>query len=136
MRCKFLLSLLVLSCTAHAGSYTERAVTQAVAGGTLYGTELIPEGGAKVPVVLLHSGSGPTDRDGNSEAASLLNNSLRMLAESLAQQGIATVRYDKRGVASSAGWSRRNPICASIVMSMTPWCGCANCARTSASRAW
>lgn len=103
MRCKFLLSLLVLSCTAHAGSYTERAVTQAVAGGTLYGTELIPEGGAKVPVVLLHSGSGPTDRDGNSEAASLLNNSLRMLAESLAQQGIATVRYDKRGVASSAG---------------------------------
>jgi hypothetical protein len=93
----------VLCCTAHAGSYTERSVTQAVPGGTLYGTELIPEGGAKVPVVLLHSGSGPTDRDGNSEAASLLNNSLRMLAESLAQQGIATVRYDKRGVASSSG---------------------------------
>ncbi|USX28629.1 lysophospholipase [Oxalobacteraceae bacterium OTU3CINTB1] len=103
MRCKLMLSLLVLSFAAHAGSYTERAVTQAVAGGTLYGTELIPGGGAKVPVVLLHSGSGPTDRDGNSEAASLLNNSLRMLAESLAQQGIATVRYDKRGVASSAG---------------------------------
>lgn len=106
MRCKFLLSLmslLVLSCAAHAGSYTERAVTQTVAGGTLYGTELMPEGGARVPVVLLHSGSGPTDRDGNSAAASLLNNSLRMLAESLAQQGIATVRYDKRGVASSAG---------------------------------
>ena len=102
MRCKFLLSLLVLSCAAHAGSYTERSVTQAVAGGTLYGTELIPEGGAKVPVVLLHSGSGPTDRDGNSAPASLLNNSLRMLAESLARQGIATVRYDKRGVASSA----------------------------------
>ncbi|SEN28871.1 hypothetical protein SAMN05428959_1011030 [Duganella sp. CF517] len=102
MRCKLLLAMLVLSCTAHAGSYTERAVTQAVDGGTLYGTELIPEGGARVPVVLLHSGSGPTDRDGNSEAASLLNNSLRMLAESLAQQGVATVRYDKRGVASSA----------------------------------
>lgn len=109
MRCKFLLSLmplLVLSCAAHAGSYTERAVTQTVAGGTLYGTELMPEGGARVPVVLLHSGSGPTDRDGNSEAASLLNNSLRMLAESLAQQGIATVRYDKRGVASSAGTAK------------------------------
>lgn len=103
MRCKILLSSLVLSFAAHAGSYTERAVTQAVAGGTLYGTELIPEGEAKVPVVLLHSGSGPTDRDGNSEAASLLNNSLRMLAESLARQGIATVRYDKRGVASSGG---------------------------------
>ncbi|MBP1203967.1 pimeloyl-ACP methyl ester carboxylesterase [Duganella sp. 1411] len=97
------MAMLVLSFAAHAGSYTERAITQAVAGGTLYGTELIPEGEAKVPVVLLHSGSGPTDRDGNSEAASLLNNSLRMLAESLARQGIATVRYDKRGVASSAG---------------------------------
>lgn len=103
MRCKFLFAMLVLSGAAHAGSYTERSVTQAVPGGTLYGTELIPEGAARVPVVLLHSGSGPTDRDGNSEAASLLNNSLRMLAESLARQGIATVRYDKRGVASSAG---------------------------------
>ena len=103
MRCKLLLSLLVLSCAAHAGSYTELSVAQTVPGGTLYGTELVPEGGAKVPVVLLHSGSGPTDRDGNSAPASLLNNSLRMLAESLARQGIATVRYDKRGVASSAG---------------------------------
>lgn len=106
MRCTILLSSLLLSFAAHAGSYTERVVTQAVAGGTLYGTELVPEGGAKVPVVLLHAGSGPTDRDGNSEAASLLNNSLRMLAESLARQGIATVRYDKRGVASSAGASK------------------------------
>lgn len=103
MRYKLLLSLLVLAGAAHAGSYTERAVSQAVPGGTLYGTELIPEGGAKMPVVLLHSGSGPTDRDGNSAPAGMLNNSLRMLAEALAQQGIATVRYDKRGVASSAG---------------------------------
>ena len=69
MRCKLLLSLLVLSCAAHAGSYTELSVAQTVPGGTLYGTELVPEGGAKVPVVVLHSGSGPTDRDGNSAPA-------------------------------------------------------------------
>lgn len=49
------------------------------------------------PVALIIAGSGPTDKDGNSTLAGK-NNSLKMLAEGLAQQGIATVRYDKRGL--------------------------------------
>jgi len=49
------------------------------------------------PVALIIAGSGPTDKDGNSALAGK-NNSLKMLAEGLAQQGIATVRYDKRGL--------------------------------------
>jgi pimeloyl-ACP methyl ester carboxylesterase len=52
--------------------------------------------------VLLISGSGPTDRDGNSKLLGGANNSLKLLAEALADNGIASVRYDKRGVAASA----------------------------------
>jgi pimeloyl-ACP methyl ester carboxylesterase len=51
--------------------------------------------------VLLISGSGPTDRNGNSAGLPGENNSLRMLAEALATRGIASVRYDKRGIGAS-----------------------------------
>ncbi|MDQ3082384.1 MAG: alpha/beta hydrolase, partial [Gemmatimonadota bacterium] len=47
------------------------------------------------------SGSGPTDRNGNSPAFSGPNNSLAMLAEGLAANGIASLRYDKRGIGAS-----------------------------------
>ena len=56
-----------------------------------------------MPVVLLLSGSGPTDRNGNSPMLPGKNNSLLMLAEGLASNGIASLRYDKRGVGESAG---------------------------------
>ncbi|MBC3540212.1 alpha/beta hydrolase [Rufibacter sediminis] len=67
--------------------------------GTLKGTLLLPATKGKVPVVLLISGSGPTDRDGNNPV--MKNNSLKMVAEELYAQGIASVRYDKRGIAQS-----------------------------------
>lgn len=49
------------------------------------------------PVALIIAGSGPTDKDGNSAIAGK-NDSLKMIAEGLAKDGIATVRYDKRGI--------------------------------------
>ncbi len=52
--------------------------------------------------MLIISGSGSTDRDGNSPLFPDKNNSLKMLAEGLAEQGISAVRYDKRGIAASA----------------------------------
>jgi pimeloyl-ACP methyl ester carboxylesterase len=51
------------------------------------------------PVVLIISGSGPTDRNGNNPM--MTNNSLKLLAEELIRHNIASVRYDKRGVAES-----------------------------------
>jgi hypothetical protein len=74
-------------------------VSIAVPGGAVRGTLLVPTAG-RMPVVLLVAGSGPTDRDGNS--GTLKNNSLRFLADALAAQGVASLRYDKRGVAASA----------------------------------
>lgn len=66
--------------------------------GMLFGTLEMPQSRSRVPVVLIIAGSGPTDRDGNSIALKGPNNSLKFLAEALANQGIASVRYDKRGV--------------------------------------
>jgi len=77
-------------------------VTLTMDTGTLYGTLTLPDHKGPVPLVLIIAGSGPTDRDGNSSLNSGKNNSLKMLAEGLTRQGVATVRYDKRGIAASA----------------------------------
>jgi pimeloyl-ACP methyl ester carboxylesterase len=49
----------------------------------------------------LIAGSGPLDRDEN--AKKLRINALREIAVHLAERGIATLRYDKRGVGASEG---------------------------------
>jgi len=67
--------------------------------GTIYGTLQFPREYKPVPVVLIIAGSGPTDRNGNNPQ--MQNNSLKMLADSLQSHGIATLRYDKRGIAAS-----------------------------------
>jgi uncharacterized protein len=52
------------------------------------------------PVLLLLSGSGPTDRDGNSRLG-ISASYLAKLASELAEQGIGSLRFDKRGVPGS-----------------------------------
>src|SRR3954471_10799702 len=69
--------------------------------GALEGSLLCPSSPAPWPAVLLIAGSGPTDRNGNTAGLPGPNNSLKLLAEALAQRGIASVRYDKRGVGGS-----------------------------------
>jgi pimeloyl-ACP methyl ester carboxylesterase len=72
--------------------------------GALHGTLLMPAGlTGPVPVALIIAGSGPTDRDGNTPMLPGKNNSLKLLAEGLAANGVASVRYDKRGIAGSMG---------------------------------
>src|SRR5690625_1012329 len=65
--------------------------------GTLYGEMETPEGDGPFPVVIIIPGSGPTDRDGNSPGIPGKNDSLKLLAEGLANNGIASLRYDKPG---------------------------------------
>ncbi|WP_236208656.1 alpha/beta hydrolase [Pseudomonas tohonis] len=99
-----LLALLFLAFTgsALASPWTvlQRPIELETAGGTLHGTLLRPKSEAPVPVALLLAGSGPTDRNGNNPMGGR-NDSLKKLAELLARNGIASVRYDKRGIAAS-----------------------------------
>ena len=83
-----------------AHSSVQQPVRLHTAQGTLRGTLLKPSGTQPVSVALLIAGSGPTDRDGNNPEGGQ-NDSLKRLAQSLAKHGIASLRYDKRGVAAS-----------------------------------
>lgn len=65
----------------------------------LHGALLTPDGQTRAAAVII-AGSGPTDRDGNSPIG-VSGGVYRQLAEGLAERGIATVRYDKRGIAAS-----------------------------------
>lgn len=67
----------------------------------LYGALLTPEGQTRAAAVII-PGSGPTDRDGNSPQFGIKAATYRLLAEGLAERGVATVRIDKRGIGESA----------------------------------
>lgn len=80
--------------------YTTEEVTftNAKAGATLAGTLTIPKGGAK-SVIIMVTGSGPENRD--EEVA--YHKPFAVIADRLARAGIATLRYDDRGVGQSVG---------------------------------
>jgi hypothetical protein len=68
--------------------------------GKLRGVLWRPAQVTKAPLVVFIAGSGPTDRDGNG-AIGLHTDCYRMLAEAMAKAGVATLRFDKRGVGAS-----------------------------------
>ena len=89
-----------------AGSPRQRLVTFPAGGQspdvTLAGTVLLPPAGNPVlAAAVLISGSGTLDRDANTRRAPLRNG--RELAQPLAAAGIASLRYDKRGIGASGG---------------------------------
>jgi uncharacterized protein len=73
-------------------------------GGTLSGELWLPkQSSGAVPLAVIVPGSGPTDRDGNS-ALGLRTEAYKQLAGALAERGIASLRYDKRGIGRSKGY--------------------------------
>jgi hypothetical protein len=99
-----MLRVLALSLTLFTGfvqaTVLQRPITLDTGNGELFGSLLLPKSDTPVPVVLIISGSGPTDRDGNNPDGGR-NDSLKRLAWVLAKHNIGSVRYDKRGVAAS-----------------------------------
>jgi uncharacterized protein len=77
--------------------FTGEELSIQVNEGTLKGTLSGPDEARTL--LILHSGSGPTDRDGNQ--AQMKNNSLKQLSDQLNEAGLATFRYDKRGIGQS-----------------------------------
>jgi len=93
--------LLLIGGVAAQARAAETPITLDTPTGQLAGTLELPAGADKPRVALLIAGSGPTDRDGNSSMIPGRNDSLKLLAAGLADAGIATVRYDKRGIGGS-----------------------------------
>lgn len=77
----------------------ETVITLDTGSGVLEGSLLEPQNSNSNAVALIIAGSGPTDRNGNNPQ--MVNNSLKMLAHQLSNIGVASVRYDKRGVGKS-----------------------------------
>src|SRR4051812_42699174 len=98
MRSLLLVLLVLLPCSLFA-IQKDSTVKLLTPSGTVFGTLTLPSAKSPVPLVLVIAGSGPTDRDGNQ--GKMRNNSLLALGDSLAKKGIATFRYDKRGVGAS-----------------------------------
>ena len=86
---KHLLTAILLLAFAHTAA-GERNVSLERDFGTLYGTLLTPDAGAETVAVII-AGSGPIPRNGS------VNNYL-YLAQALEKAGIASLRYDKRGI--------------------------------------
>ena len=68
-------------------------------GVTLAGTLTLPEGKGPFPAVLLLAGSGPNDRD----ETIFGHKPFLVIADALTRQGLAVLRFDKRGVGQSTG---------------------------------
>ena len=69
---------------------------------TLEATLTLPGGTGPWPAAVIIAGSGPTDRNGNSPAG-VSTDMYAMLARGLAERGIASIRYDKRGLPGTKG---------------------------------
>ncbi len=90
--------ILFFSCQLHASS-KEIDLVMSAGDVKIGGTLLIPSKPRNSSLVIMSSGSGPQDRDETLFGFKIF----KVIAEHLASQGIATFRYDDRGVGSSTG---------------------------------
>lgn len=75
-------------------------LTLKVNGTSIHSVLTQPQSKGNFPLAIFIAGSGPTDLDGNQPM--MKNNSLKKLSEALISQNIATLRFDKYGIAKSA----------------------------------
>jgi pimeloyl-ACP methyl ester carboxylesterase len=66
----------------------------------LYGLIETPSAQTSLPIIIFIAGSGPTDHNGNS-GVQLTSNAYKLLADEFHQNGLATLRYDKRTATKS-----------------------------------
>ena len=78
---------------------TETKVILETKTGQIFGTLTTPNKFSNIPVALIIAGSGPTDRDCNSPMVK--SNAYKKIAYGLAGNNIASLRFDKRGIAES-----------------------------------
>ena len=81
-------------------SFSNDYVINSFDNHSIHGT-LLESAESNSVLSIIISGSGPTDRDGNSTY--IKSDYLKMLAEGLFENGISSYRYDKRGVGNSIG---------------------------------
>jgi pimeloyl-ACP methyl ester carboxylesterase len=87
---------------APAAAAEDREVSIDGGKAPLQGSLMLPDARSTGVAVLMVSGSGPTDRNGDSAAPGVKPHTQKLLADGLAGEGIASLRFDKRGIGASA----------------------------------
>lgn len=92
--------------TPDTSRYPQQSDTLHTKTGDLFGTLMFPQEKSRPLIALIIAGSGPTDRNGNNPLGEQ-SNAYKLLAEGLAGGGIASLRYDKRGIGASRNAMKR-----------------------------
>jgi predicted acyl esterase len=79
----------------------EKKIIKETKNCKLFGTICLPKKECQFPVVLMVHGSGPLDRNGNMPGQNI--DIFNMIAQHLANNRIASLRFDKRGCGKSTG---------------------------------
>lgn len=99
-----LIKILILTASAlffySAVLFAQKNVSILSKGVELYGTLALPKNKTDKAILII-SGSGQTDRDGNTKPL-YTNDALKKLASALTDLGYTTLRFDKRGVGESS----------------------------------
>jgi pimeloyl-ACP methyl ester carboxylesterase len=85
----------------HADASREEPIRFAGPACDIAGTLTLPAGSGPFPAAVLLSGSGPLDRDSNHRKIRF--DVSRQVAAALADAGLASLRFDKRGVGETPG---------------------------------
>jgi uncharacterized protein len=96
----FTLTLLLIFYSFNLLAQKDTELSISIRDGKLSATLCEPNTGKATHALLIISGSGPTDRDGNN-AFGLQTNLQKQMAHELAKDGIASLRYDKRMIGKS-----------------------------------
>ena len=94
------LTIIGIAFTSIVNAQKEEIITLQTETCDIEGTLLVPETDTSIPIAIIIAGSGPTDRNCNNPM--MTNNAYKLLAEKLAENNIASLRYDKRGVGKSS----------------------------------
>ena len=84
-------------------AFAEKTERIAVDGVTIGATLTLPNGKGPFPAALLVQEVAPNDRDGNMTGGGYQSSPVKQLAYQLAENGVASLRYDARGVGESTG---------------------------------
>ena len=100
MKKRLLLLFICIPFLSFAHGFDELEMGIAAKGVNLSGTLTMPaHSNAKIPLVIIIAGSGPTDRNCNGQG--FKSDAYKKMATQFALNGIATYRYDKRGIGKS-----------------------------------
>ena len=92
---------LIAAAALVGAAVVDRPVQIGAGPAALHGVLTAPSLGPASAAVLIINGSGPTDRDGDDLKDGARAQPARLLAVALAERGVASLRYDKRGVGES-----------------------------------